>query len=718
MPLIKTPLIKIALIGNPNSGKTTLFNALTGKHQRIGNWPGVTVEKKQGYYQEGNLKVEVTDLPGCYSPDPLEDSAIDEQITHDFILSNQTQLFINVVDASELERHLHLTLQLIEKDLPLIVVLNRMDVLQKQKKTIDVQLLEQRLGCPVLSMSAIKKQGIKELKDKIRQFVPTEQTQKINQKIQSAVQNTIQNTIQNTVLATQKRFQLIQSLLSNHLFSLSSPHANSGWTEKIDNIILHRLFGIPLFLLFMYGVFLFSIQIGGYFQAGFDNVGRTLFVELPEQLLYRLHAPNWLLGLLAFGVGQGINTTMSFIPVIGSMFLCLSFLELSGYMSRVAFVMDKVMQWVGLPGKSFVPLIVGFGCNVPGVMATRTLENDRERILTILMSPFMSCGARLAIYALFVAAFFPHGGQNIIFGLYLIGILVALLTGFILRRTLLPGKSMPLIIELPAYQWPTFRSLLQTTWYRLKRFILKAGLVIVLLSMIIGGFNHYLMKVGQTLTPLFSPMGIQKENWPATVGLLTGVVAKEVVVGTLNSLYLQELRSNASIVHDHTTLDNISPNDAMNSSNNTSNNKSILGVMVERFGSPYSAFAYLLFVLLYFPCVSVIASIYRELNRFWAFFSVAWTTGIAYAVAVIFYQSTQLFQPALGLESQVEAIAWIIACLGAMALCLWGLRYYARTRDLSGFNLNYGIKNSCSRMKAKGNRGTLKPLPARIIIEQ
>lgn len=723
--------ISVALIGHPNCGKTTLFNALTGKHQRIGNWPGVTVEKKHGFYLDGALKIEVVDLPGCYSPESLEDSALDEQITHEFILSNHAKLFINVVDATELERHLHLTLQLIERGLPIIVALNRIDALQKQKKSIDLKLLEERLGCPVVAIAAIKNQGIKELKAKIKEKVVVPFV---------SVQNA-KTIINNTVEAAKARFNFIQTLLlTNH----TTTHTTK--TEKIDNILLHRLFGIPLFLFFMYCVFMFSIQIGGLFQGGLDIAARTFFVDMPEYLLNQLQAPDWLLGLLAFGVGQGINTTLSFVPVIGCMFLCLSFLEASGYMSRVAFVMDKVMQWVGLPGKSFVPLIVGFGCNVPGVMATRTLENNRERILTILMTPFMSCGARLAIYALFVSAFFPEGGQNIIFGLYLIGIIVALITGFILRWTLLPGKASPLIIELPPYQWPSLKSLVQTTWYRLKRFILKAGVVIVLLSMVmgtLGSMNHWLMRVGQSMTPLFAPMGLKAENWPATVGLLTGVLAKEVVVGTLNTLYLQELHwSKPTNNVTHATNPNVAKPDSVSIGSLTKNgltnaftsvvekgsqlgegflhplssnvktqfiDKSILGIMVERFGSTASAFAYLLFVLLYFPCISVVASIYRELNRFWAIFAVVWTTGVAYAVSVIFYQSTLVLKA----EHRIEAIAWIIGCLGVLGLWLLGMRRYAQTKDLqSGYSLNQGINRGCRQMK-KG----WKPLPTPIILE-
>ncbi|MCD8524792.1 MAG: ferrous iron transport protein B, partial [Gammaproteobacteria bacterium] len=319
-----------------------------------------------------------------------------------------------------------------------------------------------------------------------------------------------------------------------------------GFESWLDKIVLNRFLGLPIFCLTMYVMFSFAITMGGAFQDFFDLASQAIFVNAPTYFLQKIHSPSWLIVLIAEGLGKGVNTVMTFIPVICGMFLALSFLEQSGYMARAAFVVDRVMRFIGLPGKSFVPMIVGFGCNVPAVLATRTLESQRDRVLTVMMSPFMSCGARLAIFAVFTAAFFPEGGATIVFCLYMIGILIAIITGFILRKTLLKGPSAPFILELPSYHMPSWRSLRLHTWHRLHGFVFKAGILIVPICMLLSVLDtvtiddhsvSVLAIFGQWVTPIFSPMGVTTENWPATVGLLTGLLAKEVVVGTLNSLY-------------------------------------------------------------------------------------------------------------------------------------------------------------------------------------
>ncbi len=649
-----------ALVGNPNIGKTTLFNRLTGKQQEVGNWCGVTVEQKRGYFKFDDQLIEVVDLPGCYNCFSTVESAIDERITHDYLSAKEANLIVNVVDATNLERHLYLTLQLLERKLPVIVALNMMDAAKKQGITINIETLAKRLGCPVIPLVAIKGQGLQVLKAAICEY------NRESQKPLPCVFSVETNSGSGSDMAAAKaRFDVIHHIINASVIK-TTVVAKPNWTTRIDAVVLNRILGIPLFLALMYVVFTCAIQVSAIFQDYVEVVANAIFIDGVQSGLVHLHAPNWLIRVMAFGVGQGIKTTLSFIPVITAMFFAISFLEASGYMARAAFVMDRVMQWVGLPGKSFVPMIIGFGCNVPAVMATRTLENYRERILTILMSPFMSCGARLAIYALFVSAFFPNGGQNVIFGLYLIGIAVALLTGFVLRTTVLQGEGSNLIIELPLYRWPRIGTLWQVTWRRLKHFILKAGSLIVPLCAVIAllgvvqdkpGANPWLASTGKTLTPMFAPMGIKEDNWPATVGLMTGVLAKEVVVGTLNALYAEE--------------DMLSQ-----------------GVMVERFGSKAAAFSYLLFVLLYFPCVSVVATIARELNRSWALFSVAWTTGIAYTTAVLFYQCAIL--P----ENPWESFLWITGMCSVLVVAFYGVR-----------------KQIHQKMNARP-----KPLPTQIII--
>jgi ferrous iron transport protein B len=457
----------------------------------------------------------------------------------------------------------------------------------------------------------------------------------------------------------------------------------------------------------MYCMFLFAINVGGAFQDFFDISSNTIFVGGLAHILSYLHTPMWLTALLANGIGRGINTTVTFIPVIGAMFLFLAFLEDSGYMARAAFVVDRGMRALGLPGKSFVPMIVGFGCNVPAVMATRTLENKRDRILTVMMSPFMSCGARLAIYAVFTAAFFPVGGQNIVFALYLIGIGMAMLTGLLLRKTILKGEPAPLVMELPPYHLPHLITLLLNAWQRLRGFLFRAGKLIVPICVLIGvlstlkmdgsismadGDAHSILsEIGRFFTPVFSPLGINQDNWPATVGLVTGVLAKEVVVGTLNALYTQvghlaDLQTSGfdflgslhaavlSIPANLSQLVHSLGNPILAQAPVHTLSQSVYGEMYQRFDGQVGAFAYLLFVLLYFPCVSTTAVMLRELNRAWTVFSVVWTTTVAYGAAVLFYQTATF------MRHPGASLGWVIGILLVLGITILSANFYSRSK--------------------------------------
>lgn len=446
----------VLLVGNPNCGKTTLFNALTGDNQRIGNWPGVTVEKKTGEFFLDEQRIKITDLPGVYSLVANADGiSQDERIAAQAVVSTQADCIINVIDACHLERHLYLTSQILELGTPVILALNMMDIAQQRGITIDINALSQRLGCPVVAIQAHKMVGIPLLKQALTQLpqviMPwTLPLSKPIQEVLIALENQLINEGYSQSLAFYQARRiaegdvlLLGQALSKNLASLNPEEANldilladaryqkiheivisvqkkrsdasEHFTAKVDRVVLHRFWALPVFFAMMYLMFLFAINIGGAFQDFFDISTDTLFVQGTAWLLEQIHAPNWLIALLANGVGKGINTTLTFIPVIAAMFFFLSLLETSGYMARAAFVVDKAMRALGLPGKSFVPMIVGFGCNVPAIMAARTLDSERDRLLTVMMSPFMSCSARLAIYAVFVAAFFPSGGQNIVF---------------------------------------------------------------------------------------------------------------------------------------------------------------------------------------------------------------------------------------------------------------------------------------------------------------
>ena len=735
-------MTQILLIGNPNCGKTTLFNALTGDNQRIGNWPGVTVEKKSGHFIVNEQQHELIDLPGIYSlSSPGKGASPDELITVKSLVTLKVDLIINVVDACNLERHLYLTSQLLELKKPVVVALNMMDIAQQRGISIDYDQLSQALRCPVIPIQAHKNIGIDSLQKAAISSIPhtfplqltlPESTLEAQRSITDYLQNNLQQTSAvahyyswrvlegDTVLLDKNTLDQIYSqvaiapdqdlILADAVYQKihtivsevqsKRSDASEYFTERLDRIVLHRYFAFPIFLGVMYCMFLFAINIGGVFQDFFDIASQAIFVDEVGELLQQINAPQWLIALLANGVGRGINTTITFAPVIASMFFFLALLESSGYMSRAAFVVDKMMRRLGLPGKAFVPMIVGFGCNVPAIMAARTLDSERDRILTVMMAPFMSCSARLAIYAVFVAAFFPTGGQNVVFALYLIGILMAVLTGFLLRKTMLKGHPSSLILELPAYHKPSLPRLIRETSMRLRFFIVRAGRIIIPVCVILGGLNALTLEgglstteanaqsilslLGQWLTPIFSPMGIQADNWPATVGLLTGMLAKEVVIGTLNALYVpinNFSQMNASfdlwhafsqafwsIPHNIIHLKDALLNPIVASAPDSEVSKSVYGVMVSRFDGKAGAFAYLLFILLYIPCVSTMAAIRQETNRRWMWFSTGWSLVVAYATAVLFYQVATVSQ------HPQQSLVWIVGLLLSAVLLVIFLR--------------------------------------------
>lgn len=748
-------MTRVLLVGNPNCGKTTLFNALTGDNQRVGNWPGVTVEKKTGTVFWDQTSIDVTDLPGIYSLVSSPEASQDEQIAAYEVALGAADMIVNVVDACHLERHLYLTSQLLELGKPVIIALTMVDLARQQGITLNKTALSDVLHCPVVSLEAHRNLGLNHLTEAImatpmaapmpslvlslpvQQQLATIESRFLSMPLNAALVPYMARRFlegDSLLLSAQDRLALVQTeslvdmdvLMADAryawvhqvvtLVQQKSSDASERFTAKLDRVVLHRFWALPIFFATMYAMFLFAINIGGVFQDFFDISTDAIFVQGSAWVLESLHAPAWLIALLSNGVGKGINTTLTFVPVIASMFFFLSLLEASGYMARAAFVVDKVMRAFGLPGKSFVPMIVGFGCNVPAIMAARTLDSERDRLLTILMSPFMSCSARLAIYAVFVAAFFPSGGQNIVFSLYCMGILMAVLTGLLLRKTLLRGEPSPLILELPAYHRPTFRRLFREMSLRLRHFIWRAGKVIVPVCLLLGGLNaltihgdmsagmasneSVLSWFGRWLTPLFSPMGLDVDNWPATVGLLSGTLAKEVVVGTLNTLYTgvgQALQSSAtgvdligllktavwSIPNNIAGLGAALTNPILASAPGGDVSHSLYGVMAERFNGKVGAYAYLLFILLYIPCVSTMAVIRQEASRQLMWFSILWSSMVAYAVAVVFYQVATLFQ------HPWQTLGW---CVGMTIFILMVIGFLRRFVQSSG--VSYAIATS------------------------
>jgi len=737
---------KVALVGNPNAGKTTLFNKLTGSHQSTGNWPGVTIAKKQGFFSHNQKKVHITDLPGTYSLD-YSATSTDEYIARKYCLECPDNIFINIVDASTIERGLYLTLQLRELGIPTVVYLNMIDVAKKRGMRINSELLSQQLNCPVIPLSLKdNSQNASQLQQQLIQTIESiETSESLPLRYHETVENALQTLQQDykisrvealislqeneteTAQALVKNIEKITGeeldfLLAEVRFEKATELAKKVVTEqgkisrtrsdKIDNLVLSNWLGVPIFLAMMYLLFTFSINIGGAFIDFFDQTAQALFVEGASTLMDNFGAPQWLITLLANGIGGGIQVVATFIPIIGALFLFLTFLEESGYMARAAFVMDHFMRKLGISGKAFVPLIVGFGCNVPGIMATRTLDNKRERIITVLMSPFMSCGARLAVYALFAAAFFPVGGQNIVFLLYLIGILFAIMTGFILRKTLLKGQAEDFFMELPNYQIPSLMSIFKNTWSKLKGFIQGAGKIIIIVVALINVANSLgtdlsfgndnseksvLSATARVVTPIFKPMGIEQDNWPATVGIITGILAKEVVVGTLDALYsridkpageaetkpqasfslltslsgaIKTIPTNLAGVADSlldplgfSVVDDIA--DQTKAADSQAVDISTFGAMHKRFDGKIGAFAYLLFILLYFPCVAATGAMYRETGAGWTLLGVGWSTGLAYATAVIFYQAATF------MEHPLQSILWIGILFSILAITIY-----------------------------------------------
>ena len=738
--------LKIALVGNPNAGKTTLFNKLTGSRQSTGNWPGVTVAKKQGYFNHNGKKVHVTDLPGTYSLD-YADTSTDEYIARKYCIECPDNVFINILDASTIERGLYLTIQLRELGVPTIVYLNMMDVAKKRGMKIDIDALSEQLACPVIPISLKSdKQSAAQLQNQIVKIsakiddfeaLPLAYNDNIESALKTIQKQNGSNRAEALITLQKNESEITQSLvagiekntneeldflLAEVRFEKATDLAKSVITEqgkvsrtrsdKIDNFVLSNWLGVPIFLAMMYLLFTFSINLGGAFIDFFDLSAQAFFVDGLGALMNSWGAPLWLTTLLANGIGGGIQVVATFIPIIGALFLFLTVLEESGYMSRAAFVMDHFMRKLGISGKAFVPLIVGFGCNVPGIMATRTLDNKRERIITVLMSPFMSCGARLAVYALFAAAFFPVGGQNIVFLLYLIGILFAIMTGLILRKTLLKGEAEDFFMELPNYQVPSIMSVLKNTWGKLKGFIMGAGKIIIIVVALINVANSLgtdmtfgndnseksvLSATARVITPVFKPMGIEQDNWPATVGIITGLLAKEVVVGTLDALYSKIDKPVGEAVEEEelpfslssslaTALQTI-PDNLMGVADNLLDplgfsvvadisdqekaaeaqavDISTFGAMHKRFDGKIGAFAYLLFILLYFPCVAATGAMYRETGTGWTLLGVSWSTGLAYATAVIFYQAATFA------EHPMQSSLWIGVLLAILAITIY-----------------------------------------------
>ena len=643
-------LLTIAIAGNPNCGKTALFNALTGARQHVGNWPGVTVEKKEGYFELGDRQIRLVDLPGTYA---LFANAEDERAAVDYLLSREASLIINIVDATNLERNLFLTSQLADMKIPMVIAVNMMDIAENRGIQLDLDELSDFYGVPCIPLSAVSEKSvtnfISQMGHVLASPMPLPKQMVYGDKVEEAVKvlepkvapvakllDADARWVSLMYLGNQKSYadkfaeagvkldkaEVVTILgeepefaMAENRYSIShevagkaivSARAKKTFSDKLDAVLLNRWAALPIFLVIMYLVFWIAVTIGSAFIDFFDVLFGAIFVDGLGYLLGDvLGCPSFVTAVLADGIGAGIQTVSTFIPVIFFMFLCLSFLEDSGYMARAAFVADRFMRFLGLPGRAFVPMMVGFGCGVPAIMGTRVLESKRERFLTIFLVPFMSCGARLPVYALFAAAFFGKMAGTVVFLLYLAGVLFAIAYGLFLKRSLFQGQASNFVMELPPYHLPKFKSLMIHCWQRLRDYIWRAGKVITLAVAVLGFLNSFgivekmyvdvdgktteivqadegyqmvqeneageaenvalpegfvvdeskvvksneftagngdsenslLSIIGKAITPVFEPFGVEKENWPASVSLFTGLLAKEAVIGTMNSLY-------------------------------------------------------------------------------------------------------------------------------------------------------------------------------------
>lgn len=660
--------INIALAGNPNCGKTSLFNNLTGSHQHIGNWPGVTVEKKEGTFLYRDMNINVVDLPGIYS---LSASSIDEKISMDFLSKQKPDIVVCIVDSSNLERNFYLVTQLLEMDQNIVVVLNMIDMIHKKRIVINEKQLSRILGVPVVKTVASRNKGTEDLKHAIltaHQLKKKNQFQiKYNKKIEKAVlqlNNLLENhgvkenqrwfslklleedqyimhqveelykikNISNKVLEliafiekesdeeimtliVDNRYGYIKGILNECVQRSYKLPASRDMSDRIDKIIMNRYLGIPLFLFIMWLTFQIIFAVGNPIVDGLDGVIGT-FSEILQKLLISWHVSEKVISFIIEGVLAGVGSVLVFLPNILLMYFMLSLLEDTGYMTRAAFIMDKFMYSLGLHGKSFLPMILGFGCSVPAVMATRTLESKKDRILTILIIPLVSCTARLPIYLLFVSVFFPRHQGLVVFSLYLIGIILAIIMAKIFKGVFFKKDVAPLIMELPPYRLPQLKNIFYHMWFRSKLFLKKAGKIILITVIFIwilgslpagveyGSKDSIIGQIGTFFAPLFKPAGFG--FWQSAVALIFGVLAKEVVVGTFGTLF--------SVGED--ALTDVLP----------------------QYFTALSAYAFMIMSLIYIPCVAAVAAIKKETNWKWAGLSIGYSLVLGWLMAVLVFQ--------------------------------------------------------------------------------
>ena len=699
--------IKIALLGNPNCGKTTMFNAVRGSTQYVGNWPGVTVEKKEGPIR-GHKDALLVDLPGIYSLSPY---TLEERITRNYLTTDKPDAVINIVDSTNIERGLYLTTELLEMDVPIIIALNMTDAAEKAGINIDAGKLSKSLGCRVVKTSASEGTGIEDLvkntidiaslkerpgsyprfsrstedtlemislaaskfsgdlpkrwfsvnlfsRDPIlRQLLPLEEgdMNEIEDLIKSCEES---NDDDSESMIANERYTYIDGILKGTVMKRGAEGLSVS--DRIDMVLTNRLLGLPIFFMIMWGIYYISIQTLGDMTIGWTE---TLFGTISEKVSALLSSANvaeWLHALIINGVIGGVGSVLGFVPQLMILFLLISFLEDCGYMARVAFIMDRIFRQFGLSGKSFIPMLVGTGCSVPGIMASRTIENESDRRLTIILTPFVPCGAKLPVFALFAAAFFPEQSW-VAPSMYMIGIGMVILSGIILKKTdLFGGEPAPFVMELPSYRMPKIKGVLTHMWERSKAFIVKAGTVIFFAAgliwflqafswslQMVGPDESILASIGSLIAPIFQPLGFG--NWQSAVAVVTGFLAKEAVVSTYGVL----LGVGETLEDDPMLISRIS-----------------------QMFTPVSAYSFMVFTLLAPPCFAALGAIRSEMRSWkWTFFAIAWQTGLAYMVSMLIYQFGGLFFEG----KEVSEMATVV--IGSLVILAMGYSLYRMIKN-------------------------------------
>ena len=625
--------LAVALTGNPNTGKSTIFNELTGARQKIGNWPGVTVDKKVGYVNHNDRAISIVDLPGTYS---ISARSPEEKIVIDYLMNNKLDLVMDVVDSSNLERNLFLTVQLLEQGVPLLIDLNMQDEASAHGIHVDMKKLEELLGMPVVETVGRSSKSTKKLLDVftstvMSQYHPSEILEEHIAKIKEIRQNAASaDAAEEAVI--EARYAFIDRIMSE---AVTRDNAGLTKSEKIDKVLANGVLALPIFLAIMYGVFQITFEwIGQPLADALDGLINEDFIEFAKEALEGMGVADWMVSLVTDGIIAGVGAVLTFVPLIFVLFFCLSFLDGTGYMARIAFITDPIMRRCGLTGKGIMPLMMAHGCAVPAVMGARALDSEKDRLVSILVTPFLTCGAKLPIMALFAAMFFPDNAGDVVFGMYIIGVVMAIIAAKILGATTFKGEGSTFLLELPPYRMPDMKTVLLETWDKGKGYLIKAGTIIFAASVLLWVMSNYnfsgpceidesiLATLGSWMSTLFVFHGFA--TWEAGAALLSGIMAKETVVATMGVLYgAAEVSTEAD--------------EALEAA------KTMLGTGMATSFTTLSAFAFMVFSQLYTPCVTALGTIKKETNSWkWMGFSAVYMFAIAWVVSLIVYQGGKL----------------------------------------------------------------------------